>query len=68
MKYGDGKIPEKILKSIENKAAKASKSTATPITIARADATKEVAESTHDESELCVLLGMLASQRLPLLV
>ena len=36
VKYGDRRVPEKVLNSIEDKAAKASKSAAALVTTARA--------------------------------
>jgi len=40
VKYGDHRVPEKVLKSIEDKAAKASKSAMAPIAMARAESKK----------------------------
>jgi hypothetical protein len=40
VKYGDRKIPDKVLTSIEDKAAKAAKSTAPLIATARAESRK----------------------------
>ena len=40
VKYGDCKVPEKVLKSIEDKAAKASKSAVAPVATAQAKSNK----------------------------
>lgn len=40
VKYGEHKIPEKVLRSIEDKAAKATKSVGLPIAMARAESRK----------------------------